>query len=1106
MPPTRDPARDLLFGLLALQTGLINQAQLVAAFHAWTQARDHPMAEILAGQGAVSATCLTLVKGLVIEHLRRHANDPERSLAAIGVGPSTRECLAQVGDLQLDASLARAGVDSTDRDGDPDRTATRSVGTATSDGLRFRVLRPHARGGLGAVFVALDEELHREVALKQILDQHADDPTSRARFLLEAEITGGLEHPGIVPVYGLGTYADGRPYYAMRFIRGDTLKEAIDRFRADGALQCDPGRRSLELRKLLRRFIDVCNVIDYAHSRGVLHRDVKPGNVIVGKHGETLVVDWGLAKALGRVDPGVDSGERTLVPSSASGSAETLPGSALGTPAYMSPEQAEGDLEHLGPRSDVYSLGATLYYLLTGRPPVEGDVGEVLRAVQRADIPPPRRHDPTIDRAMEAVCLKAMAHRSADRYATSKALAEDVERWMADEPVGAWREPFNRRARRWMRRNRTAVAAAAVLLVSAVVGLSVGTVLLGRANAEIQEQHDLARYNLQKAQQAVDEYFTQVSENTLLKSPLPGLQPLRHDLLRTALRYYQDFTRQAGAGPASKAELGRAHFRMGKIIEVVGSKEDAFLQFSRGEAIWEGLLKERRGDPGYREELAKTVVSLAAIQNRDLGKPEESLRNLQRAQAIYEGLARKSPDREVYQAGLARTFHELGHWYYLHQRGENEAREERQAYDIYARLSAANARYRLDTAREAMNLGFWNTRQRRIEEALKYHGEARTLLEAMNREQPGDLALLAELRRAYTNIGYTYHTARRYDEALRSYEAAVGMCERLARESPRVISYQEQWAAAYTQMAYLLRRMKRYDRAVESCRRAIAIATDALTNIASDSLILRMKIPESFAVIGENCLEAGRFDQAADAFSQAIPRYEALVGKHRDHYELKYALGRAHVGYARLLVRMGRPDQALQSYQAAIGVLEPSGHAPQADLLVLQALAESYEGIGELQRKRGRLHEAERSLAAAVKSLEAIVVVTSGADDDLIDLASALATLAETQFALDRQAEARGSLEAARARLEAVRAARAESLVARARVGVLASRIGETSGAGTPAQDEAMDLLRRAVAIGYGDIDLLRTDPALDPLRGRHDFRMLVMDLAMPADPFARPR
>src|SRR5262249_5540481 len=158
-----------------------------------------------------------------------------KSLAAIHAGQLTCERLARLGDSDLRGTLAHVFSASTD-ESDPDRTASHAVGASTSDGQRFRVLRPHARGGLGTVSVALDSELHREVALKQILDSHADDPISRRRFLLEAEVTGGLEHPGIVPVYGLGTYSDGRPYYAMRFIKGDSLKDAIGQFHANEGL------------------------------------------------------------------------------------------------------------------------------------------------------------------------------------------------------------------------------------------------------------------------------------------------------------------------------------------------------------------------------------------------------------------------------------------------------------------------------------------------------------------------------------------------------------------------------------------------------------------------------------------------------------------------------------------------------------------------------------------------------------------------------------------------------------------------------------------------------------------------------------------------------
>jgi serine/threonine-protein kinase len=349
--------------------------------------------------------------------------------------------------------------------------------------MRYRVLRPHAKGGLGEVFVAEDRELHREVALKEIQRPHAQDPHSRSRFLLEAEVKGRLEHPGVVPVYGLGSYRDGRPFYAMRFIRGESLKEAIARFHAADVPGRHPGERGLALRQLLGQFVAVCNAVAYAHSRGVIHRDLKPANVMLGKYGETLVVDWGLAKVLGRPEGEPAGEEATLRPSSGDELA-TVAGTVVGTPAYMSPEQAAGRLDLLGPASDVYSLGATLYAILTGQAPIRGqDQSERLRRASRGEWALPRQVKKGVPKALDAICRKAMALRPQDRYATAQALAADVEHWLADEPVTAYREPLLRRLGRWARRHPALVAASAAGVLVALLAAGAGAWWLDRQRA-----------------------------------------------------------------------------------------------------------------------------------------------------------------------------------------------------------------------------------------------------------------------------------------------------------------------------------------------------------------------------------------------------------------------------------------------------------------------------------------------------------------------------------------------------------------------------------------------------------------------------------------------
>jgi serine/threonine-protein kinase len=286
----------------------------------------------------------------------------------------------------------------------------------------------------------------------------------------------------------------------------------------------------VEFRKLLGRFVDVCEAIAFAHSKGVLHRDLKPHNVMLGRYGETLLIDWGLAKATGRREPAGDATapEVTLVPPSGSGHTPTL--GVLGSPPYMSPEQAAGEAEALGPATDVYGLGAILFALLTGEPPVEGTTTEeVLDRARRGLVRSPRGLNPRVPRALEAVCLKAIAPDPRDRYPSSRALAEDIERWMADEPVAAYPDRLGQRLARWARRHRArAQAAVAALLVVAVVS-AVAWFLTDRARRGERSARSLAESNFHMARDAVDRFYTRVSEDKLLNEP--HMDRLRKELL-----------------------------------------------------------------------------------------------------------------------------------------------------------------------------------------------------------------------------------------------------------------------------------------------------------------------------------------------------------------------------------------------------------------------------------------------------------------------------------------------------------------------------------------------------------------------------------------------
>jgi serine/threonine-protein kinase len=1007
MSRTADPSRDLLFGLIALQNGLIDQDQLVNAFRAWTRDKAHPLAEYLADRGNVDADDRVAVEALVARHLKKHGGEAEKSLAALTAGRSTREGLANIGDPDLGGSLAHVGSASTRHEGDtdPDRTASYVVGAATSDGQRFRVLRPHASGGLGAVFVALDQELHREVALKQILAHHADDATSRRRFLIEAEITGGLEHPGIVPVYGLGTYGDGRPYYTMRFIRGDSLKEAIEAFHGDEGLKKDPGRRSLELRKLLRRFTDVCNAVEYAHSRGVLHRDLKPGNVIVGKHGETLVVDWGLAKATGQAAPA--SGERILMPSSASGSAETLPGSALGTPAYMSPEQAEGRLDQLGPRSDVYSLGATLYCLLTGGPPFAGEMADVIRSVQRGQFRPPRQVDGSIDRALQAVCLKAMALQPTDRHGSPKALAEDLERWMADEPVSAWREPWGRRALRWMRRRRTAMTAAAAATLVALLGLAGVLAVQARANHSLHAANERERERFDLALEAVRYFHSGVSEDLLLReSQFDGL---RNRLLGGARDFYHKLEGmlEGQTDRRSRVALGLAYFEVGELTSRIGSREEALAIHSRALELRQALAREPGAGPAA---LAAVGLSHQAIGRvlRDMGRAEESLAEQTQGRLLLEAWSKLRPDDIKVARDLQRSFNGT-----VHALGD---------------------------------LGRWP-------EVLKATEEMIAFLEPLTRADPANTWALTASAEGYYDIAVSHLNSGHPAAALASLERARAIAQEALESRPDDVGARRMLGLIDNGIGASLGMLNRPTEALASYVRSRNLL-ESLVKAYPTSTELRFRLSEPLLSLGGALGASGRTAEAQDAYQAALATLEPSVQADPTAGLNRLMLATAHDGLGHLYLLTQSPARAAAAYEAARAIVEPLLAAAPATVYFQSALASSLCGLGILRQQARRPAEAVPLLRRAIATWERIPSPLPG---DLYGLACAHAWLG--------------------AGLPAIEAG--------------------------PEAETAMDFLRQAVAAGQRDTAMMRNDPGLEPLRTRTDFRWLMMDLAMPDEPFA---
>ncbi len=810
--------------------------------------------------------------------------------------------------------------------------------------------RFHARGGLGEVLVARQQELDRTVAVKRIRPDRFHGRV-RERFLREAAITARLQHPGIVPIHGLGEDDEG-PFYTMPFIRGETLQEAIEKLHENGSLRRDPGQRSLELRNLLRRFIAVCDTMAYAHDQGVVHRDLKPSNIMLGPYGETLVLDWGLAKRYLGDSIDAEAGDEPPIPSPWPDDLTGI-GAVLGTPQYMSPEQASG--RPAGRASDLYSLGVILYAILTSKSPYhESPPADPLKPMREAALVPPRQRDLSVPRALEAICLRAMAARPEDRYSTARFLGEDVARWLADEPVAAYREGVSARLGRWARHHRPSVQAAALALLAVAVLASIAAVAVDQSRrrveaARAQVMRSLAaetaakaeaQANLSLAGQAVNDYFTKISENALLKrqdaAEVRDLRTLRGELLEVALDYYNRLAARSSTGPVLRGEQADAYSRVGRIKAEIGPKEAALEAFRQAGAIRAELALQNPFDSRLQRELALDHINVAAMLAA-IGRDAESVIAYAQSEAILERLARSDAADTDIQSELARVHNGAGIALRSLSRPEEALAAFERGRAVLKRMAVARSAGPEDLRRLATahgNIGMSLNEIGRSEDAIAALEESRLIDQRLLDASPSSSIIQYDLATCFNNLGFVYRGAGRHALSLAALARGREILERLVSDHPSVSDYRRDLARNYVNSGDLRSTTGHPAEALAEFQQARAILERLLTSDRSDAemrfslAITLYNIGDTFRKIGKNSLAIEPAERACE-FLASID--------HRAPFE-DFVLASAHALSVDLLARA--PKLQLADDRARI-----EQHASQATAALRRAIAGGYRAI-----------------------------------------------------------------------------------------------------------------------------------------------------------------
>jgi serine/threonine protein kinase/Tfp pilus assembly protein PilF len=840
----------------------------------------------------------------------------------------------------------------------------------------YKLLEQIGEGGMGVVYMADQQTpVRRRVALK-IIKPGMDTRQVIARFEAERQALALMDHANIARVLDAGSTDSGRPYFVMELVRGVPVTEYCD-------------KNSLSVRDRLELFAAVCQAVQHAHQKGIIHRDIKPSNVLVTLvDGRPVpkVIDFGVAKAINQ-----QLTEKTLFTNFAQ---------MIGTPLYMSPEQAEMTSLDVDTRSDIYSLGVLLYELLTGTTPFdqkrirEAALDEIRRVIREEEPPKPSTRISTLgeERTVTAAHRRVDAHqlsqllrgdldwivmKSIDkdrvrRYETANSLARDIERYLQHQPVEACPPSALYRFRKFARRNRVGLATVLLIAAALVVGTAISTWQAVRAEVartaeaqqrnEAEKQRALAEENYEKARKAVDDYFNTVSESKLLEAT--GMEPLRQELLESALQYYDGFADQQTDDPERKADLVVAHLRVAMILYSNGEGPDRWSpHLVQAIEILEPIVQHGRDTPEVQRRMAGWFRSNVDPRNWRGGGIDDRAaldRGLRRYAEIWEKYVRDNPGAPEFQNDLAGIYFFICSNLWQGGKITEALTTSTRVVEIWEKLAhdyPHEPRFRLDLARVYEALGDVRGLQGMKDEGRKYRQKSLVLREQVVQEFPEIAGYRTQLGLAYSNAAGNAASPGNSEQFRRK---AIEQFERVAAVYPTMHSARFDLAKEYRQLSSVLRQNGKDTEALNIGRKSV-ILLEALVAESPDHWNDRIECAASQRALASLLWANGQLDEAEATFHQSIESYLQTIREAPSNFRAKNEASAALGELSDFLRHLKRGDEALQISRQAVELQQ------RAVELAPRQTAQHYSNLGKLYADAKQDDEAIESFRRAIE-------------------------------------------------------------------------------------------------------------------------------------------